>query len=709
MPSPEGVYLHHVAGEATLRGKHSYEWLRRLAPYLTGEHELTQLTQALSAAQRQMVTDLVGMLHAQGFVTDAREDRPHMLTEAERQTYAAEIAFIRYALDSAEYRFQRYRQAKVLMVGTGPLLVPLVQACLGTGSRTVQVTAAIPEQAQQLRDAGEAARRDAEQRVEVVGQGGTEEILADGLAGADVVLQIVTVGQEEDLLAMTEATDQAGAVLGQVLVRDDEAWLGPVGHPARTGAGSAWRRLGALHPADPEDIHQAGSAGQDPAGWLTGPMPALVAGRLCLALFRALTGLDEQSGSSSEPAAVLTVLDLRALNSQVHDFLPHPLARPLSDAASYTEPPTGADADTPAAQAAQAAIAALAAGSALEAGQLLDAASAAVDSRIGLFGTLDEENFTQVPLAVYRATVSDPCGLLPAWAPPVTVIGYGADSDQARVRTLCAAFATYGSLAIDTRRLRPPADQSGTTGDVPGAGDLAGVRVWGTDLIDGALRPVPAARAFPALAGPAVPYRAPVGAAAELSWAAAVSAGLRQHCQALLAARLDHATEPFPQVPLTAWVLDEPLVLDEQGAELLSLLDTARQPVACYDLTALLDLPTYAFCLGATTVALCCAGTSAEAMTEGLEQALLAWQADTQGRTAYAPAAPPALPERLRGPLAPNWKPTLDGVAARPAELLLAQTGCRPVAVPLDHDPEAVRILPYLVQVVLLNDCHPPD
>lgn len=698
MPSPEGVYLHNAAGEATLRGKHSYEWLRRLAPYLTGEHELTVLTEALSVAQRQMVTDLVGMLHERGFVTDAREDRPHTLTETERRTYAAEIAFIRYALDSAEYRFGCYRQAEVLVVGTGPLLVPLVQSCLGAGSRTVRVAAVSPEAAQRLYDAGEAARRDAEQRVEVVGQGGAQEIPVDGLAGADAVLQIVTVGQEAELLAMVEAAEQAGAVLGQILVRDDEVWFGPVGHPARTGAGSAWRRLGALRPAAPENTQEAASAGQDPAGWLTGPVPTLVAGQLCLAAFRALTGLDERPGSAGEPPAALAVLDLRTLDSRTHRFLPHPLACPVSVAPLR---PTGSstEADT-AAQAARAVIAALAAGPVLEAGRLLDAAAAGVDPRTGMFGELDEQDFTQVPLAVYRATVSDPCGLLPPWAPPVTVVGWGADADQARVHTLCAAFATYGSLAVDAHRLRPHTDLLGAAS---GTNDLDEVRVWGVDLTDGTQRPVPARKAFPVLAGPSMPYRAPVGAAAALSWQEAVSAGLHQHCEALLATRLAHAAAPLPQVPLTASVLSAPSVLDERGVELLGLLATIGHPVSCYDLTALLDLPAYAFCLGATAVALCCAATSAEALASGLEQVLLAWQADAQGRSAYAPA-PRALPERLRGPLAPHWEPAGEGVHSRPADVLLAQTGCRPVAVPLDHDPEAVRILPYVVQVVLVDD-----
>jgi hypothetical protein len=711
VPSPDGAYLYSDAGEATLRGKHSYQWLHRLAPYLTGEHELTELTAPLPAAARQMVTDLVGMLYQQGFVTDARADHPHTLTQTERLIYAAEIAFIRYALDSAEYRFQRYRQAEMLLVGAGPLLIALVEASLAAGSKAVRVAAATPEEARRLHDAGQRARRDAEQSVDVV-LGDAVGDIGHNLAGADVVFQVATVGHEPDLLRMARVVEQAGAVLGQILVTGEQVWFGPVGLPAQTGAGSAWRRLGALGPADPGDASLASGAGEDSApsvtaGWLTGPVPALIAGRLCLGAFRALTGLAERSRQLGDPTNVLTRLDLRTLESRGHRFLLHPLARPMPDAPLSTRSPTGAASVDAGAQVVQAAIAALAAGPALEAAQLLDTASACVDPRTGMFGTLDEEDFTQLPLAVTRATISDPCGLLPAWAPPVTVVGYGADQEQARVRTLCMAFAAYGSLAVDARRLRradpPDVVDGATTGEglvdgasiYGGASGYDGASVWGRDLVDCVPRLVPALKAFPALAGPSVPYRAPLGAAAGLTWEDAVSCGLRQHCEALLAARLGHAEQPFPRMPLAT------SLLDERGAELLGMLQTARQSVAAYDLMALLDLPAYALCVGDTTVALCCATNPAEAMAAGLERVLLAWQANTQGRTAYAPTVLPSLPEQLRGPLSQGWQPVVGGTLV---DVLTAQTDCRPVAVPLDHDPEAVRILPYAVHVVLLDD-----
>ncbi|MGH3852767.1 MAG: hypothetical protein ACRDR6_04560 [Pseudonocardiaceae bacterium] len=46
-------------------------------PFLTGEHTLEELTEALPAGQRDMVVLLVRTLHEQGFVIDARADQQH--------------------------------------------------------------------------------------------------------------------------------------------------------------------------------------------------------------------------------------------------------------------------------------------------------------------------------------------------------------------------------------------------------------------------------------------------------------------------------------------------------------------------------------------------------------------------------------------------------------------------------------------------------
>lgn len=99
----EGVYLHSDRGSFVLAGTSTYAWMDRLAPFLTGEYTLEEISGDLPAAHGAMVREFVSALMAQGFVTDARTDRPHTLTTVEQHEYAEEIAFVRYGFDSAEW------------------------------------------------------------------------------------------------------------------------------------------------------------------------------------------------------------------------------------------------------------------------------------------------------------------------------------------------------------------------------------------------------------------------------------------------------------------------------------------------------------------------------------------------------------------------------------------------------------------------------
>ena len=68
-----------------------------------------------------------------GFVRDVSQDRPHQLNSTILEKYASQIEFIENFVDSGAYHFQEYRQAKVLAVGSGPILVSLVAALIESG------------------------------------------------------------------------------------------------------------------------------------------------------------------------------------------------------------------------------------------------------------------------------------------------------------------------------------------------------------------------------------------------------------------------------------------------------------------------------------------------------------------------------------------------------------------------------------------------
>jgi hypothetical protein len=581
--SPDGVYVEGDQGACTITGGHSHEWLSALAPYLTGEHTLAELTVELSSERKAMVEQIIGALAEQRFVADAADERPHGLSAGELSVYGPEIAWIGYAHDSAGHRFELLRRARVALVVTGeagPVAAAVLQAGLGSGWKDVRVSG---EPVAGLSAAIEAGRRDAAQCVrEREGVPDDADVILHVHQGEDPASLIVAPG----LVVAGERSGRGG--VGQVWVRGDEAWIAPVSDQA---AASCWRRVACWPPA----------AEEPSADCLTGPVPAVVAAQVVLSCFEYLTGM---AGPVEDP--VLTRIDLRTMDTRRHRV--RPLRLDVSD--------TGGVGDT----------AGEVPPAALTVEDLLGHAASYVDPRTGVLGGLGEGALAQVPLRVCGATVSDPEGRLPSWAPRPRVYGWGPDQQTAGVRALLAALATYQSLLEDER--------------------------------------------------PSVPYVAPVGVAAGLSWPQAVAGGLAQHCERLLRG---HDPGGFPAVPL---------VDDPQVTRLAGLLTATGEHVIVRDLTAVLGIPAYAAGDGAAA----CGPTAAAAMRRALERMLLAWQARTEGQPDYADPIP-------------RWADDLcgDGPDAEAAvgafTRALAGAGREPVVSALGRDAEVAGLLPFVARV----------
>ncbi|WP_433518723.1 hypothetical protein ACQP2T_26430 [Nonomuraea sp. CA-143628] len=679
VPSDEGAYIHADHGACTLKGAQAYELLKKLAPYLTGEHTLTELVAALPADRRLMVVRLVETLAGQGFVVEAADEEPHGLSECERRIYAAEIAFVRHRLGSAERRFERLREARVTLAGHGPVLLALLEAGLVSGWRQVRV-AAPAEEAAKLEYAAARARRDEAQRVRV---DTAQPLWAD----ADVVFQIGT--ETADLLATAQACP-AGASLGQILLRPTEAWI--VGPGPAAPAISCWLRLGGLPHHDEHD---------DGTDLLAGPVPAVLAAQPALSCFAHLTGLAE----GQQGHATATRVDLHTLEMRRHRVVPWVSAVPYREGREGSAPGVLLDG----ADGLRATVERLQAAEPISPEELLERATRYVDPRTGLLGTLDEEDLVQVPVSVCRAVVSDPRRILPSWAPAPRVVGWGRDRRTARVRALLAACATYGVLTAEN------------------------AETWGLEPLTGRPRRVPA----PSFT---VGGRPPIGVGAGLSWAAALAAGLRSHAEVLLlsiqalAGPCSHAempldtdattggcshtevlpethasvggcshTEVLPDAHASAGRSSMPDtdarvgarvspedVADAEAAHLLALLRTAGERLEIRDLTGVLQIPAYAVAYG-SAISVACATTPGLALRDAVERALLAWQA----RTARQPAYADPVPSWWAGEEPPEWKLLAEALQA---------AGHVPVVVPMHHDAAAAELLPYVVRVVLCDD-----
>jgi hypothetical protein len=227
---------------------------------------------------------------------------------------------------------------------------------------------------------------------------------------------------------------------------------------------------------------------------------------------------------------------------------------------------------------------------------------------------------------------------------------------------------------------------------------------WVRALDLAAQRPrlLPAGRVFPALdQRPGPSYRPPIGVAAAFSWAAAVEAGLVAHCRALTVADAVAGEEVYPLLDLASVDLAG-VPAGEDTGWYLAMVAALGEPVAVHDVTGPLGVPTFACSLAGRTVAYGCAASATGALADGLGRLLLAYQARANGEPAYAPDPVPDLPLPLRGstprPVRPH--PPL-GVRALAATL--ARSGYHTAAVPLDHDPEVFRVMPYVAHVVVTD------
>jgi hypothetical protein len=378
-----GVYVENGQGSCVLAGTQAYEWVHRLAPHLNGELTLEELTQNLPGPHREMVENLTRALMQNRFVVDAVQDRPHSLSAAELTEYADEIAFIRYRYDSAEWRFQRVRDARILLIGTGEVMRAVEQAGRDSGWQHVSTAAAGPD---------ESIRR---------------------IGPCDLVVQ-VEPGDATGLLARTSRIcADSGLALTQVCVRNDDAWLSGV----RTGSSSAesgWRAL-----ADERD-----SSGHV---WLTGAVPALIAAQVTLGCFRHLAQMrPERQGTpyGTDTGSTMIRIDLATLETSAHRT-----HRPPSNPAA-------------AERSASEAITSLRDERSVALSSLLDRAKQLTDPYLGPLRDLGEQGLPQTPLATCSAAVAGPSRHLS----PITVLGWGPDGDVARGRALLSALAVHGSL-----------------------------------------------------------------------------------------------------------------------------------------------------------------------------------------------------------------------------------------------------------------------
>ncbi|MGP3931781.1 hypothetical protein [Nonomuraea sp. KM88] len=663
-PTSTGVLIHTPHGRTDVDDPSMYRRLASLLPLLDGSHALGDLIGAFPAREEAEVRRAVSLLRRAGAVVDRAADDDHSLRPWETAEYRNEIRFLDYHRSFAARAFEDYRNTACVVVGAGELALACVRGLIATGIRLVRV--AVPPAADRQVFAS-VTPRDAGQRIEChVLESASHARPAELLDGAGIVLAVTGPGMPWQ----GHVEVAPGTVFAEAVHADGhEVWLGPV---TTSSSGPAPARLPDLLARCADAAPRAEDGGRpEREGRITSEAlrsATTVAGhRFAQSVFRQVTGV----GGAAEPCHAR--LDLTTLESTDHHVLAHPFEQPADRRQSR--------------DGFMDRVAALEAGRPLGEQELRSRARPCLDPRTGIFTDVTRAGSAGPPVHVHELAVVDPAGRGRAG----TVAGYGASRESAYRDALLRGFALYGTATCDPRRFaagRTVRMSARAAAEAFRRGQVDG-EVWGLDLsVRDAVR-VDARRAFPPLPCPECP---PDGVAAGLDWEQALTRALLGRARRLALSRIADGSAAFPEIdladaPLTGW-----------GLACRDIMATAAATPRCYDLSPVTVAPTLCLCLGSRTVA-CASGVSVVA---ALHEALLLALARLQAAAgdAWCPPPVPPLPDVPPGTGSRADPERAPLTAADLAEAFVAR-GHKPVAVPLDHDQEVGRILPYVVNVVM--------
>jgi putative thiazole-containing bacteriocin maturation protein len=312
LPVPNsGVYFRNNQCSFRIEGSGIDQWVEKLLPMFNGEYSLEYLTNGLPGPYQNRVLEIAEVLYRNGFVRDVSKDLPHQLPEHVVKKFASQIEFVDSLAESGAARFESYRHANVLAVGSGPLLTSLVSSMIESGLAKMQVLItdeAATNRGRLVELAAHARKTDPQVELQEIQLG--EEGWRETLSPFDAILYVTQKENlgELDLIHAICRTDKKMFI--PAVCHKQKGIAGPIVHPeSEAGWDSAWRRL---HSSVLFDERQIPNGSAIPG--------AMLANMIVFELFKEVTGVTKQSQSNR-----IFLLDTETLEGSWHSFLPHPL------------------------------------------------------------------------------------------------------------------------------------------------------------------------------------------------------------------------------------------------------------------------------------------------------------------------------------------------------------------------------------------------
>ncbi|WP_332632385.1 putative thiazole-containing bacteriocin maturation protein [Halalkalibacter flavus] len=316
IPDQEGgVYFRNNESSFRLKGSTIYQWIETLMPLFNGEQTLEKLTEGLTAPYKKRVYEIGETLYQNGFVRDISQDRPHQLNLMILEKYSSQIEFIENFVDSGAYHFQEYRQAKILAVGSGPMLVSLVGALLESGLPKFHfmLTQSMPINRPRIHELVQNAQKD-DSEVEIkevpFEKGEYRSVWKQAVQPYDWVLYVSQDGNVNELRNLNFVCKEERKVFIPAICLEQVGLAGPVVHQESDGCWeSAWRRL---HQSAVQDDHQPTN--------FSSTAGSILANVLVFEFFKKAVGIAGSTQSNQ-----IYLLDLETLEGNWLSYLTHPL------------------------------------------------------------------------------------------------------------------------------------------------------------------------------------------------------------------------------------------------------------------------------------------------------------------------------------------------------------------------------------------------
>ncbi|MFD3449696.1 putative thiazole-containing bacteriocin maturation protein [Microbacteriaceae bacterium 4G12] len=246
LSDPNGeVYFRNNISSFRMEGELINQWIEKLVPMFNGTYTLGALTDGLPEPYQERVFEIAEILYQNEFAIDISEDHPHQLPEHIVQKYGSQIEFLDSSGASGAYRFQSYRQTKVLAIGSGSFFVSLVSALLESG---------LPKFHMMITDSTSTNKHRIKQLIEHAQQT-DPEVMVEELSAQQEALQnaiqpfqtVLYVSQGEDITELRKIhtlCKEEKKIFIPAVYMNGVGIVGPIVHPESDVCWeSAWRRI----------------------------------------------------------------------------------------------------------------------------------------------------------------------------------------------------------------------------------------------------------------------------------------------------------------------------------------------------------------------------------------------------------------------------------------------------------------------------------